>query len=56
MDWKLNSLIFLCKTLNSAMNIIEMRANANIHSIAVCECIIGCKITKIQCFHRNGNL
>ena len=31
MDWKLNSLIFLCKTLNSAMNIIEMRANTNIH-------------------------
>ena len=29
--WNLNSLIFLCKTLNSVMNIIEMRANTNIH-------------------------
>ena len=31
MAWKLNFKQLLCKTLNSVMNIIEMRANTNIH-------------------------
>ena len=31
LSWKFNSLILLYKTLNCVMNIIEMRADTNIH-------------------------